>query len=571
MSWTSGRSLLWINLLGLVVIGLYFLIISRSPDVAPSVPQSASTEAEDVSPAIEPLPVTEATEEPIEKTEPPPSPTTAKKPVAARRLMVFTPSGPLLLDLAIQIEGSSHKSKIRQFVDRLRKAADADADGKTTWTELIANQSFLAGPLGGGGQQTSRTDRRRWRELFDVDGDGRVDRGEALAWFDREATGGKIGLTLLGQRAYTPSLVSSATWRTLDADSNGSLSADEITGAPARLLSRDVNDDFVVVPAELLSLTDLTRLRLETGPGGNRTNTTNDTAFQAAMLLDREADTRDARNTLARMRVGGGGVYGEGAFGVARQLFGNVDTNANRQIGRTEWALLRESPPHARFTVRFPAESEPRAAENGASSLVLEEQGIALTHEEANQSVLTVAAASEGGHGLGGQLLIAIVDETSINNTDSTAEPSLADSDAQVRQRLSLTAVVNDAADPLFAALDRDGDGRLGEREMAESGNRLAAASQGKGLRPGESPWLMRLTIYRTTRQLMPTEAPPARSSSLGSFQGQAKNLPVWFTGADTNRDGDLSRREFFGSSDRFAELDTNRDGFLSADEALRR
>ena len=58
----------------------------------------------------------------------------------------------------------------------------------------------------------------------------------------------------------------------------------------------------------------------------------------------------------------------------------------------------------------------------------------------------------------------------------------------------------------------------------------------------------------------MPMSAPPVlRLRGAG---------PNWFQRMDANGDGDLSRREFLGSSDRFAELDANQDGFVDAAEA---
>ena len=38
----------------------------------------------------------------------------------------------------------------------------------------------------------------------------------------------------------------------------------------------------------------------------------------------------------------------------------------------------------------------------------------------------------------------------------------------------------------------------------------------------------------------------------------------------DTNRDGDLSRREFLGTDEDFKRIDTDGDGLISAEEAER-
>ena len=43
---------------------------------------------------------------------------------------------------------------------------------------------------------------------------------------------------------------------------------------------------------------------------------------------------------------------------------------------------------------------------------------------------------------------------------------------------------------------------------------------------------------------------------------------PLWFRKMDRNRDGDVSKREFLGSSAQFDSLDTDKDGLLDAKEA---
>ena len=45
---------------------------------------------------------------------------------------------------------------------------------------------------------------------------------------------------------------------------------------------------------------------------------------------------------------------------------------------------------------------------------------------------------------------------------------------------------------------------------------------------------------------------------------------PRWFTAMDANRDGAISRREFLGPAEKFAELDHDRNGLLELSEAAR-
>lgn len=564
-------------------------------------------------PASAPPPEPVVAEPPEPLLAPPVEPELAAQPAAvepspppARKLAVFTPSGLLYLDLAITVDGRPLAAAVRAFAERLVAAADADGDGVASWDELTDNRSFLAGPLGGGASQTSRSERRRWRELYDVDGDGRVDPPEALAWAQRDGRESPIGLTLLGGRAYTPSVVASATWRTLDADGSGALSDEEARSAPERLLARDVNDDRVLVPSELLSLADLARLRQERGPlaGMGPTSSYNDAAFRSALLVDREADARDAQSTLASF---GGSPTDPGVLGFAERLAAALDADGNGYVVKSEWALLLGAAAHARLDAAFPAgESGPLKLTGEASEarLAIESDPreasrfrvrIAPTANDPG-GVLLVAAVDEGGPGplasrvaevferfdedgddklnaeelaagaarLGGlnEETLGLYDADDDNAADR-GEVAAYLADVSARDRLSVSIVVNDAADPHFATLDADGDGRLGEREIAAADDALREAAASGDARLDAAPWRMRLNVYRTRRRLDGSETPPP-----AAYRSEATDAPAWFTGADTNRDGDLSPREFIGGPEAFADYDANGDGYVTAAEA---
>lgn len=47
-------------------------------------------------------------------------------------------------------------------------------------------------------------------------------------------------------------------------------------------------------------------------------------------------------------------------------------------------------------------------------------------------------------------------------------------------------------------------------------------------------------------------------------------NGPEWFRLMDRNQDGDVSRREFPGTTEQFLQLDLDRDGLMSVEEAER-
>ena len=95
-----------------------------------------------------------------------------------------------------------------------------------------------------------------------------------------------------------------------------------------------------------------------------------------------------------------------------------------------------------------------------------------------------------------------------------------------------------------MAMLDRDGDGLLAPDELPEP-----------------------ITIGLARGNLENMDAlftPPPIIAS-----GPSDNAPRWFTAMDANADGAISRREFVGDDDQFAELDTNANGLLESTEVV--
>jgi hypothetical protein len=125
--------------------------------------------------------------------------------------------------------------------------------------------------------------------------------------------------------------------------------------------------------------------------------------------------------------------------------------------------------------------------------------------------------------------------------------------------------MVHDESDAVFEELDQNADGRLGEREIAVASTQLLARDgNGDGqLAAGELRYSMVVALLRGEAEqeqsfYVPTFATPAN----------AAQAPSWFAKADFNGDGDISRREFLGSFERFDAVDDNRDGYINRDEA---
>jgi Ca2+-binding EF-hand superfamily protein len=472
---------------------------------------------------------TDASQAPEPKPEP-------RKP---ERVAIFTPGGPLLVDVAMTLDGRPFNQAFDEQLTALLEAADADDDGVATWKELMDNDEYLQAGAADRPAMNARQ-KRDAIEQYDLNDDGHVQRQEGTAWLGRDAGRSAAAFRVRSSRAYAPNArTHSRVWPFLDRDGDGELSAAELTATGATLLRLDADDD------QVLTLDELASLR-EQLTGQDQMNAANDATRDAAIHLEPGYTIERLDYVLPDLYSPRQALSPE-SFPALPKLFEQLDESGEEWLDRDELARLLTVEPHVRLAVDF--NSAP-TAEKPAARVTL--QGLS---EEVKQI----------GEAAPDRLILALGETRlaiSATGVAMASQPAMPYGGGDQNQ---LQLMVHDQEDALFEELDANGDGRLGTREMTGGGKRLAArdANGDEALAVDELPYSMIVAFMRGGGDGDGFYSPPRSAPFIAN-----REAPAWFWSADFNADGDLSRREFLGDAARFQELDGDGDGFIDAGEA---
>jgi Ca2+-binding EF-hand superfamily protein len=138
--------------------------------------------------------------------------------------------------------------------------------------------------------------------------------------------------------------------------------------------------------------------------------------------------------------------------------------------------------------------------------------------------------------------------------------------------RIVLT--VSDQGTALHERLDVNHDGRLSVRELRGLPSIMASldADHDGRFSYSELPRRTQLNVGRGPFQNRnPLVVASAATNNSVRASGDRPTLPAWFVAMDRNHDGDVSPREFLGTSDQFRHFDADNDGLIDGDEAARK
>ena len=148
----------------------------------------------------------------------------------------------------------------------------------------------------------------------------------------------------------------------------------------------------------------------------------------------------------------------------------------------------------------------------------------------------------------------------------SAADDSPANEQAVLQTQIAVGAVADGY--PLLRMLDTDNNFRLTARERLSLRNRLDGLDRNQDghIDSAERPQAIRVAVTRGPRVHEYFRQPSAAVHN--SNLPITPDAPLWFLGMDRNKDGDVSRREFQGSTEIFLQLDKDGDGLISNQES---
>jgi Ca2+-binding EF-hand superfamily protein len=535
-----------------------------------------------------------------------------KSPAAvdAQDLVFLGDTRPVLVRLHVHVDGKAVQAVWRDYVRKWFDYLDREGKGYLTRSQVQyapKAPAFQALRQPGGFFFANPGTTVLPAELGKRLGDDKIS-FEDLAGYYARAGAGPVQVTAPAGVNNTSQRVSQALFDHLDVNKDGKLSPEELFAAEKLLRKLDADDDEMLSPQELFSSAGGPALpppqRLPVGPPGPLAASSGfyvippggNAAPLAALLLahyDKDKNTR-----LSRAEIG-----------LDRATFERLDVNQDGELDAEELARWHRRPADLELIIRLgkTADGEPaadtyhpegRAARLGARVTKPADGVLLLSLGDAQLNVLRGAGAALRGGFSFRQFLLE-----QFRAVDAKGRGYI--------EREDLKNVQPPLLRQIFTLVDRDGDGRLTEKELEAFLDLQAGApasfvslevlEKGRGLfeildanrdgllsvrelRTGwarlapldkEGRGFVRMADLPRQFQLRVAGAVPAAGG--GAFPGMGSTGraaptkgPLWFRKMDRNGDGDVSLREFLGTRADFERIDTDGDGLIDAAEAER-
>lgn len=523
-----------------------------------------------------------------------------KKPAIDRsdliRLIAFAPAGPLVVDLKVFLDGEPLGKVRTAAINRIFASLDEDADGRITWEQFTKNPRVKSG-LYGNAAIADGANLDDLLEKYDVIKNGRVDKEELPRFFSDDRGATKAFSLLAPARPTGSPGEDSMILAWLDLDGDGQLSAEERSQARGQLRIRDADDDRVLSASELAPQMDarmagmMPMRRPSNGP-------------PSGMLLGPSPRWETLAYYLEEIYAGAGKKLRTSHFPGTPELAKFVDGNKDGKISPIELQNFEDIPADLMLTVRYltkrakdapqlKMEASPLGGDWGkwqsawkqtdvSAQFSADEYTISLTIVdlvgvspvmESAKAMFDAVDADKNGYleekeftmpQAASGLTFAQVDENKDGKVYLEEIEKLA-AERQVVAGTQAVIKVEVTGDPFLSVLDRDGDGRLSDREMREAEKNLTTLDKNQDglVDVGELPQSMKISVMRgifVDGTILPDSSTVTTALTSG-------DMPLWFSKMDTNGDGELNEIEFIGTNEQFAGLDKDRDGVISSSE----
>lgn len=524
-------------------------------------------------------------------------------------LVFLAESGPVLVRLHVRVDGKPFRPLYRAaWEDYVRHVFRyLDRGGKGYLTEAEARR--LPPPLrsgaavGPGGMPINVAFNFR---VLDADGDGKVTLRELLEYYEEFGGGALRGHVDTGQRR-TSTVLGEALFTRLDANKDGKLDADELKAAATTLFRLDYNQDELVTAQELAPAQFPAVVMV--APGARMAPMSRPP--EPPFLIVGTDDNLGERIRRHYAPPGTDSGLGRKSLGIDAATFVRLDTNKDGKLDAAELDHFAARPADVDLMVRLgetaPGEAPlqvlpapgrkapPFAVRTSAAGTVTLAFGKTLVEFSCNPARPRVvdgtndtllqrfrADAGEKGH-----LTVADARRTGLPPTlfsllDRDGDGKLTEKelraylvDIQARQARALGHVaslrISAEGSGLFDLLDANRDGRLGLREARAAAGVLGVLERAGGVTREDLPRTFRVALglgrARFDRVNDDVLSPPGLP--LLRLHWSRPGL-VWFHKMDRNHDGDVSPREFLGTAEQFRRLDADHDGLISLEEAER-